>query len=421
MISTVAKLLELLNQQERRRGYLLLCMIVIMALLEVVGVASVMPFMSVLSNPGIIEQNTMLKWLYESLSFKGTTEFLRFLGLVVFVALVTSISFKALTTYALLRFTNMRNYSLSRRLVAAYLCQPYDWFLNHHSADLGKTILTEVQQVVYGTIIPFMLLIAHGAVALSLLLLLIIVDPILAFSVTTGLGLAYAVIYFSLRGYLGRIGKERVKANRTRFQVVQETFGGIKDVKVSGMEAAMLSRYEVPAKCYARHEAASQIAAQLPRFAMEIIAFGGMLLVVLYLMSREGGFESALPIIVLYGFAGFRLLPALQAVYQQFSHLRFSAAAFDNLHQDMKVFMQTNYNLPARDNEHNQSLSLTSSLELENISYTYQGAERQVLSQLSLSIPANTTVAFVGSTGSGKTTTVDICLLYTSDAADDLA
>ena len=140
MKSTISKILALLSAQERKRGYMLLGMILVMAMLDRLGVASIMPFMAVLANPEVVSSNAILSAVYEILGFSDTGKFLFFLGLVVLLTLVSAISFKALTTYALLRFTFMRNFTLSRRLVAGYLSQPYGWFLNRHSADLGKTV-----------------------------------------------------------------------------------------------------------------------------------------------------------------------------------------------------------------------------------------------------------------------------------------
>ena len=408
MLKTLKKLLYLLTPSERRRGYLLLVMITLMALLELVGIASIMPFMSVLANPEVLETNARLNTVYTALGYEDPSTFLLFLGWVVFAALLLSIGFKALTTYALVRFTQMRNYTISKRLVSGYLRQPYDWFLSRHSADLGKSILSEVQQVVNDALIPLLQLIAHGAVVTALLILLIAIDPSLALAAISGLGCAYAVIYFSLRGYLDRIGQDRVKANRERFEAVQEAFGGIKDVKVSALEYAMLQRFDDPAKRFASYQASSQVISQLPRFALEIIAFGGILVVVLYLMAARGGFQEALPIIAIYAFAGYRLMPALQQVYANLSKLRFAAAALDSLHKDLSLLGPDTQG--SMNSERSEPLGIKQAIELDHLDYSYPNSERAALHNLSLSITARTTVGLVGATGSGKTTTVDIIL-----------
>lgn len=401
------KILTLLTPKERRRAYLLLCMILVMAVLDTIGVASIMPFMSVLGNPEVVESNRWLNLVYTKLGFASPKDFLFFLGLVVFVALVTSIAFKALTQWALLRFTNMRNYSLSCRMFKGYLGRPYTWFLNRHSADLGKSVLSEVQQVINGVLIPAMQLLAHGAVALFLVILLIAIDPVLAFLTTLVLGGAYALIYIVIRRYLSRTGSDRVQANKERFQVAQEALGGIKEVKVFGREASFYSRFVNPSHRFARHLANSQILAQLPRYILEMVAFGGILLIALFLFRSHGNFNKVLPILAVYAFAGYRLLPALQAVYAHLSKLRFGLPALDLLYKDILEFKSNEKQLKDQDLE---PLVPEQCIELKDIHFTYPGAHQPALSRLNMHIPARSTVGLVGSTGSGKTTTVDIIL-----------
>lgn len=383
-------------------------MILVMALLDVIGVASVMPFMAVLSNPEVVETNPYLNAVYQSLGYTDLNAFLFFLGIVVFVALIASIGFKVITTYNLLHFAEMSNYSLGRRLVAGYLRQPYVWFLGRHSADLGKTVLSEAQQVINGALIPIMQIIAHGAVVIGMVILLISVNPLLATSAVAALGGVYAIIYLSLRSYLSRIGADRVRANLERYQIVQETFGGIKDVKISGLEGAMLNRFSGPAMRYAQRQANAMVASQLPRYALDAIAFCGMLLVALYLMRGPSGLQNALPVLAVYAFAGYRLMPGLLQIYVQIAKLRFAGPALDALHADLIQL--------ASDGEENLTLlrakpmGLDRSLKLRNISYRYPNADHLTLNDLSLEVPVHTTVGLVGSTGSGKTTTVDLIL-----------
>jgi ABC-type multidrug transport system fused ATPase/permease subunit len=408
MLNTVSKILDLLSPRERRRGYLLLGMILVMALLETIGVASIVPFMTVLTDPRITEQQPFLASVYERLGFADIRTFQLFLGIVMFAALTVSVAFKAVTTYALLRFTHMRSHTLGKRLVEGYLHQSYEWFLNHHTADIGKTVLSEVQQVITGAVVPMMQLIAHGAVAVSLLVLLVLVDPVLATVVAVGLGGAYTLVYVLLRDYLARIGTERLRANSERFTTVQEAFAGIKAVKAGGLEHHFLHRFNTPSLQFARRQAAMQMANQLPRFAFEAIAFGGILLIALYLLGRADGMQQVLPILALYAFAGYRLMPALQQVYGQFAHLRFAGPALESIHRDLTAIAPIgSANAAATETT---PLTLSSSLRLDGVAYSYPNSERCTLCSLSIEMPARTSLGLVGTTGSGKTTTADVIL-----------
>lgn len=283
--------------------------------------------------------------------------------------------------------------------------QPYSWFLNRHSADLGKTILSEVAAVVGGGLTPLMNLMAQSAVALALLILLIIVDPLLAFSVGVLLGVSYAGIFAVMSGWLKRLGQARIKTNKERFTAVIEAFGAAKEVKVGGLEQVYIQRFAKPAEIYAKGQATAQVIAQLPRYALEAIAFGGMLLVILYIMAQSGSFASALPIIVLYAFAGYRLMPALQQIYEAITKLRFAGLALDAMHRDLSSLQAAE----AQQSPPN-ALPLTQAITMNHVSYRYPNAPQPALKGIDLTIPAHSTVGFVGATGSGKTTTVDVIL-----------
>ena len=403
----IKKLLYFLTPKERKRAILLMIMVMIMALLDMIGVASIVPFMAVLTNPGLIETNTILKALFKTLSIFGietNQQFLFVLGAIVFVLLVTSITFKALTNYAKLRFIAMQEYRIGKRLTVSYLHQPYSWFLNRHSADLGKTIISEVSLLVGNNLAPIINLISQSMVVIALLSLLIINDPKLALSIALSLGVVYLLIYKSVRFYLNRIGQERLKANQLRFTSIVEAFGAAKEIKVSGLEENYINKISNPSKIFALRQVNLQIVQQLPRFALEAIAFGGILLVILYLMVKAGNFMSAVPTIALYVFAGYRLMPAMHDVYSSFTKMKFGRPSLDALYDDCKSLKPFNLD------QDKDILPFNKEITLKNIHYNYPNTSRTTLNDINLTIPIYTTTGLVGATGSGKTTIIDIIL-----------
>ena len=401
------KLLFLLTPHERKRAGLLLVMILIMALLDMIGIASILPFMAVITNPGLVETNYILNYMFQASNIFGVEnnqQFLFALGVFVFVILIISLVFKALTNYAQLRYIQMREYSISKRLVEGYLHQPYSWFLGRHSADLGKTILSEVAQVVGGGLRPLMELIAKGVVSIVIIILLILTNPKLALIASISLGGAYGLIFYFIRGFLNRIGKKRLESNQLRFMALSDAFGAIKEVKVGGLEKTYVKHFSDPGKIFALTRSSSQIISKLPRYFLEAIAFGGILLIILYMMVQTGSFNNALPILSLYVFAGYRLIPALQTIYSSITELAFVSPSLDKLHEDIKNLK------PFNENQDQGVLSFNKAITLKNIYYNYPNESRTALKDINLSIPAKTIVGLVGATGSGKTTTVDIIL-----------
>lgn len=410
MLDTYRKLKDLVDHNGRRQALFLFFMMIIMGLISVVSVGLILPFMGVLSNPELIENNRYLAYVYQQLGFKDSHSFLIFMAMVLLFAIIGSIAFRAFVTLAMQRFSQMQVFKLSRRLLQGYLNQPYDWFLDRHSADLGKTVLSEVAQFVNSTLMPVLQFISQVILALFLIAFLMIIDPLIALASAVGLGGAYAIVSYSVRNYARRTGAERAQANRQQFLVAQEALIGFKDVKIFGLEENIIERFSHPARHFAQSSAKMATVSQVPRFALEAIAFGGMLLIIMFLLETKGGVSAALPIITLYAFAAYRLLPALQSIYQSYSMIQYGRATFNALHQDMlEIAAQPGHGIKTTGADQT-CFPLREGLELQNVWYSYPQSERPVLNDLSLSIPANKTVALVGGSGAGKTTIADIIL-----------
>jgi ATP-binding cassette, subfamily B, bacterial PglK len=397
----------LLNTQERKSAGILIMLAIIIALLDMIGVASILPFMAVLLNPDIIETNNILnKGLQISKGFgvENNQQFLLLLGATVFVLLIVSLTFKAIGTYATARFIQMREYSIGKRLIEGYLHQPYSWFLNRNSADLGKTILSEISQIIGNGLRPLMELISKGMVTITIVILLFLVNPKLALIVGFSIGLSYGAIFYFIEKYLNQIGKKRLKNNLLRFTAVSEALGAVKEIKISGLEKTYIKRFSDPSVSHSRDSATAEVLGQLPRFVLEGIIFGGIFLVILYLMSQTGKVDNALPIISLYVFAGYRLMPALQQIYASLTSLSFIEPSLKNLTDEIQNLKKINFNIDQN------PLSLTKEISLKNINYNYPNTSRTTLKNISINIPAKKTFGIIGPTGCGKTTTVDIIL-----------
>ena len=407
-MNDLTKIISLLSSKEKKNAIALMGMVLIMALFDMIGVASILPFMAVISNPQMVFENEILNVLFDFSTNFGVgslEQFLLLLGGVVFILFLMSMIFKATTTYSLTRFAMMREYSIGERLVTGYLNQPYSWFLSRNSSELGKNILSEVQKVIEFGLLPLMTLFAQSAVTFALLVLLLLVDPLLALTVGLVLGLAYIGIFTFVGGHLKRLGEIRTTANQERFTAISEAFGAAKELKVGGLESVFIDRFAKPAEAYASAESNARIISLVPRFGIESVAFGGIMLVVLYLLTKSGNFSQVLPIISLYVFAGYRLMPAMQQMYLALTKLRFVGPALEIVYADIESFehksFETTDNLP---------MQLDNSIALNRFSYRYPGNERLALRDIDLIIPARTRVGFVGPSGSGKSTLVDAIL-----------
>lgn len=412
MLDIYRKIFGLLSPRERRRFMQLMALLLVSGLAEAAGVASIAPFLIVISDPTKIETNEILARLHEILGAPSAQDFMIYLGVGLFVILLCNIALRGFTQYAMLRFTAMRNYTLSLRLMSQALLQPYSWFLQRNSADISKSILTEVGLVVSGAIAPAMQVLSQGVVVLCVVALLLTMEPVAAIAAAVLMGAFYSMLLLIFRRYMRRIGDDRVKANQQRFQVAAEAFGGIKTVKLLGMEMALMNRFEDSQRRMAHYQAISQAVAQVPRHLVEVVIFGGMLVFVLVLLiQNDGRLEEVIPTLGLFAFAGMRLFPPAQQIYAHISTLGYGRGALNSLVEDFEQ-ARTPPSLPAGKGR----IGVSREIRFENVFFSYPNAERSALRGLNMTIPAGSTVGVVGGTGAGKTTAIDLLLgLLTPD------
>ena len=405
-MTTFHKIYALLSKKERRQVYWILPIITLMALLQVVGIASVAPFMALVAKPAIITTNTYLDWAYTTFGFTEPRSFLIASGIGALLVILFTNMFTAYTTWLIYKFSWDTYHSLSERTLINYLYKPYSFYLNRNTADLGKNILSEVSDTVRNVLVPAMNLLSRSVVATFVLIALVVINPLLALIMFGLIGGAYGIIFYFVRRKLSAYGEAKVKANRERFHSVLEALAGVKEVKLLGKEPIFIRRYSKPSRKYAHVTAANQVIGQLPSYGLEALAFGGVLLMVVYLLSLGQDVTSILPTLTVYVFAIYRLMPALQNIFSAVTSIRSNEASLNTVYHDM----QTSEVPDLIDRDTIPTLPFKNKLELRNISFTYPEMEQPVLENFSLSIRANTSVAFVGSTGSGKTTTVDLIL-----------
>ncbi len=411
MLPTLQKVLSLFTPGERKQIYWLMLSILVMGMLETTGIASIMPFVAIMTSPESIHSNRILSGIYGYFGFSGNSQFVLAIGIVVLLILLISNSFSAFTTWRQMRFVYLYGHNFSSRLFGKYLYNEYAFFLNHNSSELVKNITLEVHRVVIGVFVPFMQIVSRIIISFFILMMLVVVDPLLAMLVFVVCGGSYAVVFLLSRKQLSKIGKTCAEAQGQRFKIVGEGFGGIKDLKLLGREGEYLRRYIEPSFSFASAESTNYVINLLPKYALETIVFGGMLLVVLYLTEIKHATSQALPLLGLYAFAGYRLMPAFNQIFQGLANIRYHSAALDLLHAHITQSTRPETLAPVSSvvNNHRE-MRFADSIRLNDITFSYSESGPKIIRKLSLIVEANTTIAFVGKTGSGKTTLVDIIL-----------
>lgn len=410
-LSTWKKMWELLERRERRNAWFVLTIVVVAALASAAMIGSVMPFLTVLARPQTIHEVKALSEAYRMFGYTSDYAFLVALGFASLGVIVVANVLQILRIWAVVRFASQRSYSFSYRLMATYLRQPYEYFIDHHSGDMSTRLLSEAQIAVDQFLQPAANAIASLLTTTVVVLMLVWVNPVVALTAFAVFGGVYGFTLIISRGLVRRAGRLRAEANAKRFRIANEALGGIKDIKLLGREGIYLDHFREAVQQVVRSARLVALIGQLPRYTMQIVAFGGIIVLCLVLVSPKGlssgrALGDILPLLGVLAFAGQRLMPELSTLYQSLAQLQFGRSAIETLHADL-VGTVSGSPLPKTIP---MGLGLVNEIALERVSYRYPKVDVPSIEDISLSIRAGEKVGIVGTSGAGKSTFADIVL-----------
>jgi ATP-binding cassette, subfamily B, bacterial PglK len=424
-IEILKKAYSFLSKKEKINGLKVLFIVVGMAIFEVIGIASIMPFLAILGDQNIIYENDYLKLIYDFATQRGVSSvngFLIFLGGVSFSLVLASAAYRTYAQYYLTHFIQMRRHSLSLKLFANYLNNSYDFFIERHSGELAKTVISEIDQLVNNFILPIINMFAYSVVLVFLVGLVLAVNPAVALLSGGIIGGIYFIFYIYIGKKLDFLGLEIVDSNKKRFVVVTEAFGGVKSLKIQGCENEFIERFAVQSARYSKTITTNEVLKQIPLYLVEAFAFGGLLLICIFLLINNEGDSGAalgkiLPILGLYAFTAYRIKPSMQFVFQGYAALKFGAPAVNTIHSEMS--------LPERHEESScqfaDNMVIKNCISISSLNYKYMSASKFSVKDLNLNIPVGSSLGIVGGTGAGKSTFVDLLLGLLSPSSGTIA
>ncbi len=409
MLSNLKELYKLLTEDQRKKLLRLQILVILMSLLEVAGVMAIGPFMALVGDLEQVHGDGALAYLYQLSGLPRPPDFLLVVGILAMVILTLAAVVSTVTVWRLSVYGNQVGAELSSRLFAYYMRQPWLFHATNNSSALTNRIARECERVTGGIINPVMQMNAKLVMAIFMAVAIFIYNPVVAFTGLLVFSGAYWVLYNTVRRNLSRSGVNLSVAEERRFRLMNEGFGGIKDILLLNRQAHTVDNFRNASEQSAKAAARIQVLSQVPRYLMELIAFGTVVFLVLFLVaSHRGDLSAILPILAIYAMAGFKLLPAFQQIYGSISSIRGNLSAFDNLRADLRASMDTR---PGHGLEADTPpLVPRERILLRDIQFTYPGADKPALKGLTLEIPARQVIGLVGSSGSGKSTTIDVLL-----------
>lgn len=408
MFKRLKTLFKLLTPEQRKRLIKLQFLVVLMAFAEVAGVAAIGPFMALVGDISLLQGEGKLAQLYTVSGFENPEDFLFWLGIAVLIALSGAAAVSMFTTWRLSLYAAQVGAEISTRLYKHYMQQSWLFHASGSSSQLTNRIAQEAGRVTNVVIQPLMQMNAKGVLALVMATAIFIFNPTVALAGLLIFGLAYVALYKTVRKQLGKNGRAISEANQQRFKLMNEGFGGIKDTLLLGRQAEFNERFEKSSHKLGRAQGVTRGLAQVPRYAMELIAFGAVIFLVLYLLSAyDGNLGNILPVLSVYALAGFKLLPAFQQMYTSLAQVKGNIASFDSIEEDLTASQEIEDIKPASSAG---KLSPKKLIKLDNISFGYPDKEEKALVEFTLDIPVNQVIGLVGASGSGKSTAIDVLL-----------
>jgi ABC-type multidrug transport system fused ATPase/permease subunit len=405
MIRRAKFFLSIFLASELRHGMFILLLAMLVSLLEIVGIASMMPFFALIGNPQSISTNGILSFLYASFGFETYSSFIMFIGIAVIGVIAFSNFVKGISAHYTNLFTGTLRQSLQSRLLKSYVYQPYKYFLGKNTSELNKIIWSDIEFVIGYGVTPLFQMFSNIILLFLAIILISLVQLKVALSIMLLVSSFALIFWLYLRNRSQNTAERRGEAAKHSYIVLNEVLGGIKDVKVYQRENNFIEKFNKNNKIYANLWAKSTTVAQLPKFVLETVAFSlliGVTLIMLYTLKDIG---ALLPVLGVYAFAAYKIIPAIQIIFQGVSSLKQGWPSVQIIQHDLQS-TETKEDFKSLKTE----LPFSNSIKLNSIVYRYPNSDRKILDGLDLTINCNSTVGIVGGTGAGKTTLVDLLL-----------
>lgn len=408
MFQIVKKFNSILSKEQKIRIAIIVFLMLIGAVLETLGVSLIVPLMTAILDDELYHTNKLAIIVCEKLGLHSQKEFMiAILGALIVVFIVKD-AFIFFEYYVQTRFICNNRMLVQRNLMEVYLHRPYEFYLNASSGEIMRVITSDTQGAfaLLTTVLNFFTELVVGAV---LICAIFVIDPVMSGIVVVVLGIEMLLIYKVIKPVLRKAGLSYQKMSANSNKWVLQAVSGIKELKVGHKENYFLEQYEKYAKKAISSEKKNTTLNQLPRLMIEAVTVAAMLSVMILLLLAGRDMSTLMPQLAAFAVAAVRLLPSANRMSTAMNEVAYREPALDKTIENLKAIDGWENSIGEQYGR-TEKLTLNNKCELHNVTFAYPNADHSVLEHADLVIPVGKSVGIVGSSGSGKTTAVDILL-----------
>lgn len=401
------KLSYIFSKRDKYKIALLLCIMVAGSFLELLGVAVFQPFVNIIMMPDSIQENSYLARIYQMFGCSTTESFLTVVALGIIVIYVVKNVYLWVEQDLILKFTYGVQQKLSTRLLTTYLAEPYTFHLNKNIAELQRSMqedTTMFTQVLMHTL----QLIAEVVVCVVLGVYLFSVSNSITV-VIVGLLILCVILFTKLtKRFTEELGKQGQIYKGKLYQWVNQSLGGVKEVKVLNREEFFTSSYKKYYRLYIKGVRINRLLSITPKYMVEAVCMTGLLIaIIIKLNFGHGELENFIPQLATFAVAAFRLLPSVGRINEHVNNILYAVPSVDLIYGDLKGIEDYQ---EEKGEEEGREWNFERAISAKHVTYAYPNTDTNVLEDANCVIPKGKTVAFIGSSGAGKTTMADIIL-----------
>jgi len=394
-----------LTQRRQRQFGLLMGLMLVSAFAEIVSLGAVLPFLGILVAPDRVFGHPIVADVALGLGITSADQLVLPLTIAFAAAALIAGAIRILLLWVSTRLACASGADLSVEVYRRTLYQPYRVHVARNSSEVISGITNKVNGVVFGVLLQLLMLVSSTVLLVAIMLALIALDPMVASVAAVGFGASYALIAWVSRRWLHQ-NSQRISYEQTQVvKALQEGLGGIRDVLLDGTQPVYCDIYRQADYPLRRAQGSNVFIGGSPRYIMETLGMA-LIAALAYALSRQvGGIATALPVLGALALGAQRLLPALQHIYSAWASI---AGGHASLAETIALLDQP---LPAELLQPAPApLPFQYAIHFDAVRFRYTGDGPWVLDGLNLSIPKGARVGFVGSTGSGKSTTLDLLM-----------